>query len=416
MTKILVIDDELEICKQISLILSKQGYDVTYANSFKEFNELQQRNFDYDVVLVDLWLKNSNKQGIDIIEFLKNNYDNLVIISFSGHANIDNAIESVKVGANDFIEKPFETKKLIHIIQKNLLELQQRVTINNYRNKISFHSKIDIIGSGQYIKDLFKTIYKIRNNSSILIIGPNGIGKNFLANTIHMNLSSNNPDTFINLNENLMNETDLLKLSSLHNYFTIYVNDYENFNQIELLSYLNLVKSKKINATIIFDSKRIDSKDPFINNIDNKIILKPLTARKDEIFDLFKHYLNIFALKKFEKKIQIEDDVEKLLISHTWPGNIFEIMNLAENVIGLLSDNNKLVSKDLIDNLIKNSTDNADLYDLNFKEAKDKFEKEYLIQKLKINNFNMTLTAKMLKLDRVSLYRKVKSLKIEIEQ
>ena len=416
MTKILVIDDELEICKQISLILSKQGYDVTYANSFKEFNELQQRNFDYDVVLVDLWLKNSNKQGIDIIEFLKNNYDNLVIISFSGHANIDNAIESVKVGANDFIEKPFETKKLIHIIQKNLLELQQRVTINNYRNKISFHSKIDIVGSGQYIEDLFKIIYKIRNNSSILIIGPNGIGKNFLANTIHMNLSSNNPDTFINLNENLMNETDLLKLSSLHNYFTIYVNDYENFDQIELLSYLNLVKSKKINATIIFDSKRIDIKDPFINNIDNKIILKPLTARKDEIFDLFKHYLNIFALKKFEKKIQIEDDVEKLLTGHTWPGNIFEIMNLAENVIGLLSDNNKLVSKDLIDNLIKNSTDNADLYNLNFKEAKDKFEKEYLIQKLKINNFNMTLTAKMLKLDRVSLYRKVKSLKIEIEQ
>ena len=118
MTKILVIDDELEICKQISLILSKQGYEVTYANSYKEFADLELRNFDYDVVLVDLWLKNSTKQGIDIIEYLKNKYENLVIISFSGHANIDNAIESVKAGANDFIEKPFETKKLIHIIQK----------------------------------------------------------------------------------------------------------------------------------------------------------------------------------------------------------------------------------------------------------------------------------------------------------
>ena len=123
MTKILVIDDELEICKQISLILSKQGYEVTYSNSYKEFVDLELRNFDYDVVLVDLWLKNSSKQGIDIIEYLKNKYENLVIVSFSGHANIDNAIESVKAGANDFIEKPFETKKLIHIIQKNLLEL-----------------------------------------------------------------------------------------------------------------------------------------------------------------------------------------------------------------------------------------------------------------------------------------------------
>ena len=87
----------------------------------------------------------------------------------------------------------------------------------------------------------FKTFAKIKNNSSILIIGPSGIGKNFLANTIHMRLSSNNPDTFINLNENLLNETDLLKLSSLHNYFTIYLNDYENFNQIEEWKYFSSI-------------------------------------------------------------------------------------------------------------------------------------------------------------------------------
>ncbi len=415
MTKILVIDDELEICKQISVILSKQGYDVTYANSYKEFCDLELRNFNYDLVLVDLWLKNSTKQGIDIIEYLKNKYENLVIISFSGHANIDNAIESVKAGANDFIEKPFETKKLIHIIQKNLLELKQRVTINNYRNKISFHSKIDSIGYGQYIENIFKTITRLKNNSSILIAGPNGIGKNFLANTIHMHLSSNNPDTFINLNENLLNETDLLKLSSLHNYFTIYLNDYENFNKVELLNYLNLVKIKKINASIIFDSKKVDTDDPFITNIDHKVLLNPLISRKDEIFPLFKHYLNIFSLKKFENRIEIDKDVQQLLLNHSWPGNIFEIMNLSENVTGLLNENSLFVSKELIENLMKNSTDNTDLYDLNFKEAKDKFEKDYLLQKLKINNFNMTLTAKMLKLDRVSLYRKVKSLNIKID-
>jgi two-component system nitrogen regulation response regulator NtrX len=230
-----------------------------------------------------------------------------------------------------------------------------------------------------------------------------------------MRLSSNNPDTFINLNENLLNETDLLKLSSLHNYFTIYLNDYESFNQIELLNYLNLVKSKKINASIIFDSKKIDMKDPFVNNIDYKVLLNPLISRKDEIFPLFKHYLNIFSLKKFENRIEIDDNVQQLLLNHTWPGNIFEIMNLSENVITLLTDNNLFVSKVLIEDLMKNSTNNADLYDLNFKEAKDKFEKDYLLQKLKINNFNMTLTAKMLRLDRVSLYRKVKSLNIKID-
>ena len=91
-------------------------------------------------------------------------------------------------------------------------------------------------------------------------------------------------------------------------------------------------------------------------------------------------------------------------------------MNLSENIIGLLTDNSLFVSKNLIEDLMNNSIESTDLYDLNFREAKDKFEKDYLLQKLKINNFNMTLTAKMLKLDRVSLYRKVKSLKIKIDQ
>ena len=194
-----------------------------------------------------------------------------------------------------------------------------------------------------------------------------------------------------------------------------FLNTKGNFNQIELLNYLNLVKSNKINASIIFDSKKIDMKDPFVNNIDHKVILNPLTIRKDEIFPLFLHYLNIFAQKKFDNRIKIDDEVKKLLINHTWPGNIFEIMNLSENITGLLTDNNLYVSRNLIEELMNNSIESTDLYDLNFKEAKDKFEKDYLIQKLKINNFNMSLTAKMLKLDRVSLYRKVKSLKIKID-
>ena len=156
-------------------------------------------------------------------------------------------------------------------------------------------------------------------------------------------------------------------------------------------------------------------KDPFVSNIDHRVILNPLTTRKDEIFPLFKHYLNIFALKKFENWIEIDNDVQRLLLNHTWPGNIFEIMNLSENITGLLNNNSLFVSKKLIEDLMNNSTNSKDLYDLNFKEAKDKFEKDYLVQKLKINNFNMTLTAKMLKLDRVSLYRKVKSLNIKID-
>ena len=415
MSKILVIDDELEICKQVSLILNKHSFKTSYVNSYEEYSKLKNTNFDFDLVLVDLWLKNSSKQGIDIINELKNNFSNLAIISFSGHANIDNAIDSVKAGANDFIEKPFETKKLLHTIQKNLLDLKQKVTINNYRKQISFHTKINNIGFNDCIENIFTKANKIKPNSSIYLFGPMGTGKNYFANYIHMKLSSNNPDTFINMNENLINENDLLKFSSLHDYFTIYFNDFENFNQIEILNYLNLVKFNKINASIIIDSKNFDLDENIIKNIDYKFKFIPLIERKNEIFPLFEHYLNIFTKKKFDKNANIDPLIENFLIKYNWPGNIFEVMNIAQNLVNDMISLPEILMIDDIKKMIDNSTVNSDLYDLNYKEAKEKFERDFLIQKLKNNNWNMTLTSKSLNLDRVSLYRKLKTLNIKID-
>ena len=416
MPKILIIDDEIEICKQVSLILSKHSYECDYVTSYEDLKVFLSKNIHFDIALVDLWLKSSSKQGLDIISELNEKYRNLLIISFSGHANIDNAIESVKAGANDFIEKPFETKKLLHIIQKNLLELQNKLSLENYRNKISFHSKISNIGNSEDILNIINKSEKISVNDIVLIVGPNGIGKNYLANLIHMRLSNNNPDTFINLSESIINETDLFKINSLHNYFTIYINDYEKYNQIELLNYINLINSKKINASIILDTKKIDSNDPFTRLFKFKFQIKKLSERKNEIFKIFKHYVNEFSSKKFDNEILIDNKVEDILTNHPWPGNIFEVMNLAENSVNLLTAKNLIITIEVVKGLLNNSPKSTDLFQLNYKDAKEKFEKEYLVQKLEINNWNMTLTAKMLKLDRVSLYRKIKSLNIKIEE
>ena len=231
-----------------------------------------------------------------------------------------------------------------------------------------------------------------------------------------MNLSSNNPDTFINMSENLMNESDLLKFSSLHNYFTIYLNDFEKFNQIDLLNYLNHVKNSNISACIIFDSKNPDFDDPIIKKIDYNFEVKALNKRKNEIFPLFKHYINAFSQKKFNNNISLNDEIPNLLKLHNWPGNVFEIMNISENIINSLNDDDTVVTNKMVEKVLNKSTQNADIYDLTYKEAKDKFEKDYLLKKLRVNNWNMTTTAKMLKLDRVSLYRKIKSLDIKLDQ
>ena len=416
MPKILIIDDEIEICKQVSLILTKNSYECDYVTSYDDLKKYLSIDIHFDVALVDLWLKNSSKQGLDIISELSINFKNLLIISFSGHANIDNAIESVKAGANDFIEKPFETKKLLHIIQKNLLELQNKVSLQNYRNKISFHSKINNIGFSDDITNIINKSKKILVNDMVLISGPTGVGKNYLANIIHRRLSNNNPDTFINLSETLFNEADLFKINSLHNYFTIYINDYEKYNQIEVLNFTNLINNKKINATIILDTKKLDISEPYIKLFKFIFQIKKLSERKSEIFYIFKHYISEFASKKFENDVLIDDEIKNILTIHSWPGNIFEIMNLAENIVNLLTANNLTITVDLVQDLLNSSPKTTDLFHLNYKEAKEKFEKDYLIQKLEANNWNMTSTAKMLKLDRVSLYRKIKSLNIKIQE
>ena len=125
MPKILIIDDEIEICKQVSLILSKNSYECDYVTSYEDLKEFLSKNIHFDIALVDLWLKNSSKQGLDIISELNEKYKNLLIISFSGHANIDNAIESVKAGANDFIEKPLKHMQILLLFQAMMVELVQ---------------------------------------------------------------------------------------------------------------------------------------------------------------------------------------------------------------------------------------------------------------------------------------------------
>ena len=414
MPNILIVDDEIEICKQVAITLNDEGHNAKYVlNSDDCLSEIL--NNSYDLVLIDLWLKNSTLQGNDLISKISSNHNDLVIISFSGHANIDNAIDSLKSGANDFIEKPFETKKLLHVISKNLELLKNKITINNYRNKISFHTKINFIGSSNEIKLELEKIKKLKYKENIFISGPNGIGKFFLANLIHNQISNNNFDTFINLNEVILSFNDIVKLSSIHKYFTLYVNDLHVFNSMDLLKLNQFIIDKNINASIIADSFNDEVlKDYFF--FKTKIKLKSLNYRTEEIFNIFSHYLDLFSTKLLNKELSIDEAVKNKIISYEWPGNIFQIMNITENIVKNIDATKDIITLSDIELYINDTQSDNNLYNLNYKDAKNSFEREYLMNKLKLNNWNVTKTALSLNLDRVSLYRKIKSLKIHLTE
>ena len=414
MPNILIVDDEIEICKQVAITLNDEGHNAKYVlNSDDCLSEIL--NNSYDLVLIDLWLKNSTLQGNDLISKISSNHNDLVIISFSGHANIDNAIDSLKSGANDFIEKPFETKKLLHVISKNLELLKNKITINNYRNKISFHTKINFIGSSNEIKLELEKIKKLKYKENIFISGPNGIGKFFLANLIHNQISNNNFDTFINLNEVILSFNDIVKLSSIHKYFTLYVNDLNVFNSMDLLKLNQFIIDNNINASIIADSLNdVILKDYLF--FKTKIKLKSLNYRIEEISNIFSHYLDLFSTKLLNKELTIDEAVKNKIISYEWPGNIFQIMNITENIVKNIDATKDIITLSDIDMYIDDTQNDNNLYNLNYKDAKNSFEREYLMNKLKLNNWNVTKTALSLNLDRVSLYRKIKSLKINLTE
>jgi two-component system, NtrC family, nitrogen regulation response regulator NtrX len=414
MPNILIVDDEIEICKQVAITLNDEGHNAKYVlNSNDCLSEIL--NNSYDLVLIDLWLKNSTLQGNDLISKISSNYNDLVIISFSGHANIDNAIDSLKSGANDFIEKPFETKKLLHVISKNLELLKNKITINNYRNKISFHTKINFIGSSNEINLELEKIKKLKYKENIFISGPTGIGKFFLANLIHNQISNNNFDTFINLNEVILSFNDIIKLSSIHKYFTLYVNDLHAFNSMDLVKLNQFVIDNNINASIIADSFN----DEVLKNylfFKTKIKLKSLNYRIEEIFNIFSHYLDLFSTKLLNKELSIDEDVKNKIISYEWPGNVFQIMNITENIVKNIDATKDIITLSDIELYINDTQNDNNLYNLNYKDAKNSFEREYLMNKLKLNNWNVTKTALSLNLDRVSLYRKIKSLNINLTE
>ena len=414
MPNILIIDDEIEICKQVSLTLNDEGHKSSYVlNSDDCITEIHENS--YDLVLVDLWLKNSKLNGNELISTLSNSFKNLIIISFSGHANIDNAIESLKSGAHDFIEKPFETKKLLHVISKNLELLKNKLTIDNYRNKLSFHTKIDFIGSSKEISNYLEKINKFKNKENIFISGPSGAGKFFLANLIHNKISNNNFDTFINLNEIILSYDDIHKLNSIHDYFTIYINDIDSFKGIDLNLLSDFLINNKINASIIGDSNH----DLIINKYDffnNNFKLKALKFRLDEIIEIFTHYLDLFSEKLLNKKFTLDDNCRDVLIKYDWPGNIFQLMNITENLVKSSDVSKSNISMKDIELYINDINYGNNLYNLSYKDAKDSFERDYLVNKLKANNWNVTKTATTLNLDRVSLYRKIKSLKINLTE
>ena len=448
--EILVIDDNADIRFLICNILKEADYEVRSAANYEQaVKEIKTKLPDLSIV--DIKLDKGEKDGIDLLKLLISIDKNTPVIMISGHANVQVAVEAIRIGAYEFVEKPFSSEKILNYAKRALELKHLKKEKNKVENKL-FNS-FELIGKNPEILKILKTIDKLAlTESRVLITGETGTGKELVARKIHKS-SQRSENSFKVFNASLLKEKNYEKQLFGEEYQdgTIDYGVLEKVNngtllldevseipyeiQSNILRTITDQKFKRVNGSKdIYVSVRIISS----TSRDLKQMILEKKFRED-----FYHRLNVvpvnlptlqsrtedipLLIKYFKKKISEingipEADIDSdndLLYSYNWPGNVRELRNLIERVTILSvhenkADINKLLTEILNENpktLNERSINNTLAYPL--KEAREQFEVNYLVNQLKKNNGNISKTADFIGMERSALHRKLKALGIK---
>ena len=446
-TEILIIDDNADIRNILNDLIIDAGYKTRVAANYNQaLTEIDKKL--PDVAIIDVKLDKGDNDGIELLSHIKKKNKDVPVIIISGHANIEMAVKSLKSGAFEFIQKPFDHERLMNFINRAVENFNLKNQNKELETKL-FHS-FELVGNSQNIEKIKDQISKLSTSESrIFINGPTGSGKELIARKIHK-LSKREKGPFIILNGALLDvkkyEQELF--GEERNNGSISYGAQEKATGgillIDEVSEIPLETQSKILRVLIDQKfKRINGNHDI--NVDVRIICSSSKDIKNEIRtgnfreDLF-HRLNVFQIDVepltdrvtdipllidyFSKKIIENYNLKKFnidtnnqyLINYSWPGNVRELRNLIER-IAILSPNNE----EKISSIIKESLKTPEEENFNFenplsiplKEARENFEKEYLTTQLKKFGGNISKTAKFIGMERSALHRKLKGLGVK---
>ena len=447
--EILVIDDNFDIRNLISNILKDKNYNVREAANYDQAAFEIDKQLP-DLAVIDVKLDKGDKDGIDLLKKIKQISDLVPVIMISGHANVEMAVESLKLGAYEFITKPFATEQLLNFVSRALENIKLKKENLQLENKL-FHS-FDLIGESNQIIKIKKLINKLSaTDSRVLVTGPTGSGKELVARKIHKN-SDRSKNPFIVLNgASLQPENYELELFGSDNKNgsitygflekaangTLLIDEVSEIpleTQAKILRVLIDQKFKRINGSkdihvniriISSTSKDLKSEvtiGNFREDLFHRLNVVPidipkLSARPDDIPLLIKYFQKKISEINGIPEVNLNVD-EELLYSYDWPGNVRELRNLVERISILSQNENKSnITRLLHEILNKNSTQNISDSTISMsyplKQARENFEKNYLLNQLRKNKGNISKTAEFIGMERSALHRKLKSLGIK---
>ena len=445
--EILIVDDNSDIRNILKDLIVDAGYSTRVAANYNQaLSEIDKKM--PDVAILDVKLDKGDNDGIQLLTHIKSKNKNVPVIMISGHANIEMAIDSLKHGAFEFVEKPFDQTRLLNFISRAVENLNLINQNKEYETKL--FSSYDLIGESKNISSIRDQIEKISiTDSRIFINGPSGSGKELIARKIHKN-SKRKDNPFIILNGALLDknkyESELfgeektdgsisygaLEKANRGTLLIDHISEIPLDIQSKILRVLIDQKFKRINGTndVKVDVRLIcTSNKDLKNEIDLgnfredlyhrisvfEIHIEPLNNRIADIPLLIKYFSNKISENYNIKTLEIDDN-DSYILNHNWKGNVRELRNLIERIAILQPDN-----KEKISNIIKESLKNDNFQDkitenslsVPLKEAREKFEKEYLTVQLKKFNGNISKTANFVGMERSALHRKLKGLGIK---
>jgi len=451
MEKILVVDDESFIRENLERILTGKGYKLYGAENGRSALDMVAEE-EIDLVLLDLNL--GKESGLDVLRELKEADPELLVIIITGYGTVESAVEALKMGAYDYIKKPFKADA-IHLIVRLALETQnlRREVRQLRREGKAMLGSSRIVGNSPQIIDVFHQIKEVAKHefSTVLITGESGTGKELVAREIH-SLSPRKDKPFVDINcgslpYNLLEselfghekgaftdaktkKTGLLEEADGGTLFLDEIGEMDPGLQVKLLRVLEDRKFRRLGSTknIDIDVRVISATNKDLKNaIDEKefredlyyrlnvfpIQIPPLRERKDDIPPLLYFFISRFSTE-FKKNIKdVAKDALELFMQYGWPGNVRELKNVAERIC--IMQNSEVITKDMLPVEIKGNTDeNSNAFSFEIpqdgmvlEDFMNSIEHEMIAKALDMTGKNVAKTSRLLGVPRGTLRYKI---------
>jgi two-component system nitrogen regulation response regulator NtrX len=451
---ILIVDDESDICELVAGLLQDEGYSTrTARDSDSALAEISGRR--PNLLFLDIWLQGSRLDGLQLLDQVKALHPELPVVMISGHGNIETAVAAIKRGAYDFIEKPFKADRLVLVADRALETSRLKREVKELKALAPLPAQL--VGRSPSINQLRQTIDKVApTNSRILIVGPSGAGKELAARTLHGH-SARASGPFVVINAAAItpermeielfgveqtNGSQARKVGALEEAHggTLFIDEIADMpreTQNKILRVLVDQTFQRVGGStkVAVDVRVVSSTS---RNIEAEIAggkfredlyhrlsvvpvrVPPLAERREDIPDLVNYFMEQISLATGLPQRKIGEDAMAVLQSHDWPGNVRQLRNNVERLMILAGgDPAAVISASMLPQDVgsmvpsmPNGNGGEQLMGLALREARELFEREYLLAQINRFGGNISRTAEFVGMERSALHRKLKALGI----